>query len=129
MEKYGDLITNGLDLVSFLLVTPEILRVIAPAVSEFFGTIIGGILVTVIILPLVFLGGLLHRGHWWPVVAIILIGAMSSWSLNRVLRGGSNIIHEFTYRASKHFFALGVVVFLLSHLIAFYGSAVKAGLM
>jgi hypothetical protein len=33
MEKYGDLITNGLDLISFLLATPEIVRVIAPTVN------------------------------------------------------------------------------------------------
>ena len=33
MEKYGDPITNGLDLLSFLLVTPEILRVITPAAA------------------------------------------------------------------------------------------------
>jgi hypothetical protein len=26
VEKYGDLITNGLDLISFLLVTPELIR-------------------------------------------------------------------------------------------------------
>jgi len=29
VEKYGELITNGLDLLSFLLVTPEIVRAIA----------------------------------------------------------------------------------------------------
>jgi hypothetical protein len=33
VEKYGDLITNGLDLISFLLVTPEIVKVIAPAAN------------------------------------------------------------------------------------------------
>jgi hypothetical protein len=130
VEKYSDLITNGLDLLSFLLVTPEILRAIAPTLGEFLGTAIGGILVTMILLPLAFMGGLLRGDHWWPVVAAMLICAMSSWSLNRVFsfRERSNIIHEFTHRASKHFLAVGVVLFLISRLIAFYSSVVKADL-
>jgi hypothetical protein len=33
VEKYGDLITNGLDLVSFLLVTPEVIRFVEPLVE------------------------------------------------------------------------------------------------
>jgi len=33
VEKYVDLITNGLDLLSFLLVTPEIAKMVAPALA------------------------------------------------------------------------------------------------
>src|SRR5690349_13036025 len=40
MEKYGEFITNGLDLLSFLLVTPEILTVIGPTISWAFALII-----------------------------------------------------------------------------------------
>ena len=51
MEKYGDLITNGLDLLSFLLVTPEIARVITPPASELIGAIATVILGTVVLSP------------------------------------------------------------------------------
>jgi hypothetical protein len=36
------------------------------------------------------------------------------------------LMHE---HVSKHLFALGVVLFLICRLIAFYGSAVKAGFL
>jgi hypothetical protein len=80
-------------------------------------------------LPLAFLSGVLHRDHWWPIVAVMLIAGMATWSQNRVFSERSNIIYDFTYRASKHFLAFGVVLFLISRLIAFYGSALKAGLL
>ena len=34
MDVYKEFVTNGLDLISFMLVTPELLRVFAPAVRE-----------------------------------------------------------------------------------------------
>jgi hypothetical protein len=83
----------------------------------------------VTVLPFFFLVGGLRREGWWLVVVAMLICAMSSWSLNRVFSERSNIIHEFTYRSSKHFLALGIVLFFISRLIAFYGSALKAGML
>ena len=78
IEKYGDLITNGLDLISFLMVTPEIVRVIAPAAGKVIGFAISGLVATVIVhahnrnyparvwLPLVYLGdpGRRHSCHY-----------------------------------------------------------------
>ena len=52
-------------------------------------------------LPLAFLSGVLHRDHWWPIVAVMLIAGMATWSQNRVFSERSNIIYDFTYRASK----------------------------
>jgi hypothetical protein len=63
VEKYGDLITNGLDLVSFLLVTPEIMRVIAPAVNKLIGLVIASLFAGFGMM-VVYVSGLWHNQPW-----------------------------------------------------------------
>ena len=41
LERYQELITNSLDLLSFLLVTPEIMRIMARPIGRTLGTAIG----------------------------------------------------------------------------------------
>ena len=55
MDKYIDLITNGLDLLSFLLVTPEIVRRTAPASVWVIGmlTVMSLIILVAMIIPFI----------------------------------------------------------------------------
>jgi hypothetical protein len=131
VEKYGDLIINGLDLLSFLLVTPEIARVITPPTSELIGAVATVILGTVILSPVVLL---LSFGTVWffpsskwalsgLIVITVLVGVGSAY-----LKGLA-VVDWVASRAPKHLFALGIVLFFVSRLIAFYGSALKVGLL
>src|SRR5262249_30109615 len=63
VEKYGDLITNGPDLVSFLLVTPEILKVVAPA-TRLIRFVITGVIATLLAMPTIFIFSLVG-GPWF----------------------------------------------------------------
>jgi hypothetical protein len=131
VEKYGDLITNGLDLLSFLLVTPEIARVITPAASELIGAITTVIVGTVVLSPVVLLlsfGAVwLFPSSKWALSGLIVIVVLVS--VGSAYLKGQAVVDWVASRAPKHLFAIGIGLFLLSRLIAFYGSAVKAGLL
>ena len=131
MEKYGDLITNGLDLLSFLLVTPEIARVITPAASELIGAVATVILGTVVLSPVVLLlsfGAVwLFPSSKWVLIGLIVIIVLVS--VGSAYLKGLAVVDWVANRAPKHLFALGIVLFFVSRLIAFYGSALKVGLL
>jgi hypothetical protein len=131
VEKYGDLITNGLDLLSFLLVTPEIARVITPPASELIGAIATVILGTVVLSPIVFLlsfGAVwLFPSSKWALIGFIAIVVLLGMGF--VCLKGLTVVNWVASRAPKHLFAIGIGLFLLSRLIALYGSAIKAGML
>ena len=133
MEKYGDLITNGLDLLSFLLLTPEIARVIAPAVARVTGWIVVIILpVFAIIMIMLVMIELAPIFPWvMRTISLLMLIAMFLYIilvLRKVQYDPADwLIDMITTRVSKHLFAAGMVLFLVSRLIAFYASAVKVG--
>lgn len=47
LERYKDFIVNGLDLLAFLLVTPEVLRLILPAVTSLIAYILAVVVTTI----------------------------------------------------------------------------------
>jgi hypothetical protein len=131
MEKYGDLITNGLDLISFLLVTPEIVRVITPT-ADFLGKTVA-VMLALFVAAACFGALLLSVFHDWHVFTgwklpggVILVIVVISLIPPEVTLPLIRWIYE---RGSKHLFAAGVVLFLVSRLLALYGSAVKAGFL
>jgi hypothetical protein len=127
MEKYVDLITNGLDLISFLLVTRELVRLTAPAmrysirIITFFLVGLAGLIVPFLLVGLVFY--LFGRDPpAWLLVQAIVWGGPIAFGLAALL----NLSGWLERYASKHFLALGVVLFFISRLIAFYGATLKA---
>jgi hypothetical protein len=142
MEKYVDLITNGLDLLSFLLLTPEILRITRPITTwvVYLATAVGVVMIGFIVPTLLLIAiyateyaiGRTYRPDeemdksdyfvmaLWPI----------TW-LSTLFFLGRLVVHVDSWvdRTSRHFLALGIVLFFLSRLIAFYGSAVKAGFL
>jgi hypothetical protein len=73
VERYGDLITTGLDLVSFLLLTPEILRVIAPTAIRLINGLIAALLVGVVAALPMFSPLLLSNWLGWELTAWMII--------------------------------------------------------
>jgi hypothetical protein len=129
MEKYGDLITNGLDLTSFLLVTPELVRVVAPTATRLTNlaiAVIASFLVAALLLIPVSLIAIWFQfeGPWWIIVLILYL--ISQGFLSRM---SNDLTDRFSRWVSEHFLALGVALFFVSRLIAFYGSALKVGLL
>jgi hypothetical protein len=132
MEKYGELITNSLDLISFLLLTPEVLRMIAPTATRLISWIIAALLALSLLLLVAFVCAVMVAlGAWIPpswVLSIVLI-LWVPLILMVMYLGGSRLVDQLSRRVSRHFLALGIVLFFTSRMIAFYGSAVKAGLL
>jgi hypothetical protein len=138
VEKYSELISNGLDLASFLLVTPEILKVIEPTVSRTVAIIIGLAYIGFVTAALVFLlpfvlSRFLSDWFGWPqkwIFPALLIGAsiflgrrLQPWSYET----GYNIAYLFGRSGSKILLALGIILFFIARLLAFYSSALKVG--
>jgi hypothetical protein len=133
LEKYGDLMTNGLDLISFVLVTPEIVRVIAPAARWLIGVTFLSVL-----LSIACIAGLLPE-----LLRVFFFGqGEAPWSLEDVLVLITLVtfptavcvcfillinhgVFQLADRISKHFLALGILLFLISRLIALYVSVLK----
>jgi hypothetical protein len=153
VEKYGDLITNGLDLISFLLVTPELTRFARPLATwanMVLLSIIALVATEIVLVFMLFCGlvvlGLLG-GSWSGMKAFLqdYVSNLSNlniisglvWGflvfLGLLFRNGNPwlrvFISIFNESVSHHLFALGFALFLISRLIAFYGSALKAGML
>jgi hypothetical protein len=136
VEKYGDLITNGLDLISFLLVTPELVRFAQPVAqwtSRMVFSILAIVAMTVVLLPVGYVYVSIKHIRISPT---LLIYAMLAAGVVTFLLGDypgniwvSGRIQRFTATVSRHLFALGVTLFFISRLVAFYGSALKAGFL
>jgi hypothetical protein len=131
MEQYSDLVANGLDLVSFIVLTPEILRVIAPTASRLLGS--STAMVACFAAALVFFLVPLHLllSAWLGLEVpnrarsgLLMGGAGGLWQLR-----GSSLADRLGRYASKHFLAFGITLFFVSRLIAFYSSAMKGALL
>jgi hypothetical protein len=166
MEKYAELASNGLDLLSFLLVTDVILKAIMPAAATFFQLLFGGFFTIAIwslfcvYFWLLYVGSraALHLLNFsgWSLVGLSVLCTLVLHSLLYILVAmvglafrqrnyepdavprqrrtvlGHEIIKKifaFATYASEHLFPVGVLLFFVSRLIAFYGSAVKAGFL
>src|SRR5215469_6599524 len=119
-----ELITNALDLVSFLLVTPELLRIARPVVSTALRALIAFLMVAVFVgcLYAVFsdvslfketpISGWLHGGlrSYFAFFASLLVGLL-------VLIG--IVLGRFSDWFVSHLLALGVFLFFVSRVTAF----------
>jgi hypothetical protein len=136
LEINREVITNGLDLVSFILITPELVKYAIPALKAYFRLFIGLLLGGALIYPLYLIvdaaGHLLNATDytsWIFGTIVIAIGI----GIRRVAR---SILHLnaddpdaadapgkladllFEQYMAKHMFAIAAVLFFLSRCLA-----------
>jgi hypothetical protein len=118
--------------MSYLLVTPEVVKVVAPALTGMVSVILGGSLtvgptmlafaIGAHVFPRPSLWGLVTGGVVGLLYVVSLILFVSMW----LKKTGEILWVWLAIRASRHLFAAGVVLFLLARLVSIYGAAVKA---
>jgi hypothetical protein len=133
LVKYREIITNGLDLASFLLATPEVARYVSPffAVYAKLALAIFGIgflqLATVIVISLASVGLTYIKplestyifethGH---IVSTISVMAVSVVALYFIVNSGFLNAQELSTWVSRWALSLGVILFILSRFFAF----------
>jgi hypothetical protein len=115
--RYSDLIVNSLDLLSFILITPEVLRRIAPQISRY-GVIFlffGPSVIVFLIIP--YFADLVVNILGVALTSLlIMIGWFVIGGYITVLYQNSRHVPEWLY---AHGFLLGVTTFFASRLLAF----------
>jgi hypothetical protein len=135
LETNREVITNGLDLVSFILITPDLVKYAIPAVEAYFRMFIGLLLGVALLFIVDAASHLLNATDYTPwiygIYGIIVIATLIS--IRRVAR---LILHLnaddpdaadapgkladllFEKYIGKHMFAIAVVLFFLSRCLA-----------
>jgi hypothetical protein len=119
LERYKELIINGLDLLSFLLVTPQLTRVVVPIFRWATVGILFSVGVGVYSVTMVAVGELSKK--YFPNYALFLILIFGVPIFVAWLAFLSRIEHmeeRFTRLTSSAFWS-GVLMFLLSRVVAF----------
>jgi hypothetical protein len=125
LDVYKEFVTNGLDLISFMLVTPELLRVFAPAVREA-PTFIIYILFFGILGSIIYFAWT-HTSSWdafarlgtwiyWIIYILVMVVTAAIQLVAGVGARGEAFIR-------RHGFLCGVILFLISRLFAFVVAA------
>jgi hypothetical protein len=122
-DRYGDLIINSLDLLSFILITPEILRRVVPQISRFAIVILflGPAILVMLLIP--YLLDFLTRivGVFSILIVIALWLFMGNYLSNLYTRR-DNLLDWM----SKHGFMLGVATFFAARVLAFFAALAHA---
>ena len=134
MVENKEVIINALDLASFLLITPEILRVVQPSISSMFTYLLIAI-GALVLSTVMFKVGLTKIYYTDDIVSLHeFISYWVSWRalLSLTIAGLVilliivPVVSTVEIWLSKHMFAIGVITFLLSRVIALivalYGS-------
>jgi hypothetical protein len=126
-----DIVTNGLDLLSFLFITPEVLRFLGPgmrkvALNSFLWC---GALFPTILFSIFFtnLGNYLpDRWTWAKPIVILTIPAagfaIGYFFLDPIVVNIKARLNDFVWWTTKHAFFVGVLLFLISRMVAFLGA-------
>jgi hypothetical protein len=115
LDTYKELITNGLDLLSFLFVTSELIRIARPTVTIALPIVIGIASMLFWITPLLSL----IDAKFGRTVLILFCGGLF---LALIVRGGYKFSKKsppFFRWLSEHIFYVGIVLFFVSRLFAF----------
>ena len=114
LERYKEFIINGLDLLSFALVSSELLHIVQPALLQsapkVLPNLIGGIAVATLAvsLPLIGLSPLL------TILAILVLVVMMQGAIRQLVDRT-----QIWLTVSRHIFYLGAILFFIARLIAF----------
>jgi hypothetical protein len=127
LETYKEFIINSLDLISFLLVTPEIIRRTVPAMSKTVHYIIvSALLLLMILWPVSYVIGptplldtiigqsLFRLSLFWVIFFAWLFG-----SLYLMIRLSDKINAVFDVWLAHHALLMGVLIFMLCRVFAF----------
>lgn len=132
LERYSDLITNFLDLVSFLLVTPELLRRVRPIVGPVLLTTSGIAMIIPWAVGLFILAAKLGPptsqsiGSALKSIGLVLVWTILSFVLPLgVFSHFDRRIDRWKGPTTRNLFASGAVLFFVSRLIAFIAAVAK----
>jgi hypothetical protein len=136
LEQYHDLIINGADLISFLLITPQLVQFIAPALSEISFALPLKVLTAffflfVFLFFTIALGTVARSGAAaLVVVPFILVG---TYMLIKVYIRVAKLIGRATSTTTRWFarnaFGFGALLFFISRMLAFTIAARQTLLM
>ena len=126
LTQYKELLVNGLDLLSFILVTPEIVLRLRPALGEYVSIIVLmiGVLcgAAALFYPFYLLNTYRSDNPWdllWLLPAIVMFLLLGTFVygviLSIVTEGGA----EIAAWLGAHTLVVGICTFFLSRLIAF----------
>jgi hypothetical protein len=123
LEQYKDFITNGLDLFSFLLVTPQLVKMARTTVSKIIPFIIftAGVPIFVIVnftkgdIFTFSEGHLISVVNFGSVLLILLLSLIGNalFTITFISSGG------FLDWLKSHTFILGIIIFFISRMFAF----------
>ena len=142
LAKYYDLISNIMDLLSFILVTPELIKVARPTSYSIISAMAILGLLCILLVPLWYLSyrALYLINHWnyvgqfdyfWALAGL----AMIVWAIQKALResGIYDLIIEKAFgwaeRMSIHTFAIGLTVFAFSRILGVWHAAFEKGIL
>jgi hypothetical protein len=114
---YKDIIGNGLDLLSFVLVTPQLFRIVTPAVRAFTSVLLVIVVFTVGALITFSVLSQMHVGNYVYSLISLLFFFGSLFTFDRL----ANYVDDKVVRSARlsgYAFAFGIVIFLISRLIA-----------
>ena len=131
-----DIVTNGLDLLSFLFITPEVVRFLGPgmrkvALNSFLwcGALFPIILFSIFFSNLGFstIGSYLPDRWTWarPIVFLTVPAAgfaIGYFFLDPIVVNIKMRLNDFVWWTAKHAFFVGVLLFLISRMVAFLGA-------
>ena len=128
LEHYEGILTNGLDLISFILVTPELARVsgVTTRILAYLLMVPIYIVATVGVYLVPYAVASRMNAVWagavnneWAILAIAIIGTLllAVWG-NVFAPILLNKLDELSRNATRHVFAFGMATFLTSRLIA-----------
>jgi hypothetical protein len=129
--NYPNLITNALDLISFLMVMPKMMGVVAPTTRwlirlgclTVFGSAFGVV---------IYIVGLdLKTPRLWLAVTVLVIFVFLSMLIvsvfGKVRDMMDQVLDSIISHVSDYSLLMGGLIFFISRLIALYASAPKAG--
>jgi hypothetical protein len=115
--KYKDVFANGLDLLSFLLITPQLVRLVAPVFGEMFRIFAGLTIVSSLFLLIAWGSDII--ANWWlskmlfgtGFIVVVMVAFLVKLAGPMLETWASNLI-------TRAAFVLGIAIFLTSRLLA-----------
>jgi hypothetical protein len=121
LERYQDVLTNGLDLLSFIFITPELARLsrIASWILKIISFLcIGLVLCSLPYVVLILVAeSLSPTDNNWIVLGLAVVVVGLQLFMQRVYSLALNWLDGLFTRASKYLFAAGVGIFFISRIL------------
>jgi hypothetical protein len=118
LDLYKDIIGNGLDLLSVILVAPQLFRIVAPALRSLTSMmIVVAVFVVGGFITLAALSRMHAENYLWSLIFLLFFfGAL--FTFDRLTDYVNDKVVLSWSRFSGYAFVLGIVIFLISRLVA-----------